>query len=239
MIKSGEEIAPGRAKAAVDPEVYPVDVVDVEPESSDEVSKRFEEAKAAAAKGRLEEALDLYRDVVASDARHIRARNNLAIVLDQMGNQDAALECLNGALELDPKNAEVMTNIGAVLAACGRFDEAEIELRKAAKLDPGGTEVRANLAFVYFRRGLYAEAEEELRKVCRDDPSHVTAHLYRGEALNRLGRIDDGIKVLNRAAVLRPGRPRTYYLLGMLYDKKGQPAEAVRMYRKATELERG
>ena len=61
------------------------------PDPVDEVEQRFEAAKAASAQGRFEEALSLYRDVIAMDAGHIRARNNMAIVLDHIGDYDAAL----------------------------------------------------------------------------------------------------------------------------------------------------
>ena len=186
--------------------------------------------------GRLEEALDSYRRLVAMDPAHIRARNNLGVLLDQMGSHDVALEHFQAAVEIDPENAEVLTNFGASLAAQGRYDEAESQLRKAARLDPAGIDVRANLGILYFRRGLYAQSDHELRWVCDRDPDHILAHFYRGEALNRLGRVDDALEMLERASHLQPDRARVYYLLGILYDKKNLKHEAGLMYRKAREL---
>ena len=196
----------------------------------------FERAKGASRSGRLEEATRLYRQVVALDPTNVRARNNLAVLLDQTGEHAVALEHFQAAMELQPENSEIMANLGAALASQGRYEEAEAQLRKAARLDPGGLDVRVNLGILYFRRGLYAQADHELRWVCENDPDHALAHIYRGEALNRLGRVDEALAVLEHASHLQPDRARIYYLLGILYDKKNLKGEAALMYRKAREL---
>ena len=186
--------------------------------------------------GRLEEAIGLYRRVIAMDPAHLRARNNLGVLLDQTGDHDVALEHFQAAVELQPESAEVLTNLGAALASQGRYDEAEIELRKAARLDPGGIDVRANLGILYFRRGLYSQSDQELRWVCDNDPDHTLAHFYRGEALNRLGRSTRLWRCWSVRHIFSPIGARIYYLMGILYDKKNLSREAGVMYRKAKEL---
>lgn len=196
----------------------------------------FEAAKAAWRAGRVDEAVQRYRELVATDPGHVRARNNLGVLLDREGSHEAALEHFQAALEVEPENVEVLTNHGAALAALGLYDDAEAHLRRAMRIEPGRLDVRANLGILYFRRGLYAQAEAELGWVCEQDPEHATAHFYRGEALNRLGRVDDALETLERASQLQPDSPRVYYLLGILYDKKHLRDEAGLMYRKAREL---
>lgn len=203
---------------------------------STELDSMFEEAKAASTAGRFEEAVGVYRRIVSADPGHVRARNNLGVLLDQMGSHKAALEHFQAAVDMEPENPELLTNFGAALAAQGHYEEAEAQLRKAVRMDPGGVDVRANLGILYFRRGLYAQSDHELRWVCDQDPDHALAHFYRGEALNRLGRVDDALETLERAAHLQPEKARIYYLLGILYDKKNLPQEAGMMYRKARKL---
>jgi Flp pilus assembly protein TadD len=41
--------------------------------------------------------------------------------------------------------------------------------------------------------------------------------------------------MLERAAQLQPGHARTYYVMGIVFDKKGRPQDAESMYRKARE----
>ena len=70
----------------------------------------------------------------------------------------------------------------------------------------------------------------------RQDPENAAAHFYRGEALNRLGHVDEALEALERASRLQPRNARIYYLMGILYDRKHLPAEAGAMYRRAREL---
>ena len=77
-----------------------------------------------------------------------------------------------------------------------------------------------------------------MRWVCEHDAENGAAFFYRGEALNRLGRTEEAMPVLERATVLQPSNARAFYLLGILYDRKHLPEEAALMYRKARELQR-
>lgn len=193
-------------------------------------------AKERAREGRRAEAEELYRELLQENPDSVRARNNLGILLDENGDHQGAVAELSIARQLNPRNGEVLGNLGAALGAMGRYVEAEEALRAAHRLDPSNHEIRANLGILYFRKGLYQQAETELAAVCVRDPDHGTALFYRGEALNRLGRVDEAIEVLSRAVELAPGNPRAYHTLGVLFDKKGLPERAAPMYRKAREL---
>jgi len=202
-----------------------------------EVERLFRQARTLEGQGDLRGALALYRQVVALAPAHLRARNNLGVAHDRLGAHESALEHFRAALEVDPENPEVLSNLGAALGALGRFDQAERELRRAMRIDPSRTDIRANLGILYFRRGLYQQADNELRWVCEQDPEHGPAHLYRGEALNRLGRIDEALDTLETASRLQPHNPRIYYVMGILYDRKHLPTEAAAMYRRSREVE--
>lgn len=193
-------------------------------------------AKERAREGRRAEAEELYRELLQENPDSVRARNNLGILLDENGDHQGAVAELSIARQLNPRNGEVLGNLGAALGAMGRYVEAEEALRAAHRLDPSNHEIRANLGILYFRKGLYQQAEAELAAVCARDPDHGTALFYRGEALNRLGRVEEAIEVLSRAVELAPGNPRAYHTLGVLFDKKGLPERAGPMYRKSREL---
>ena len=74
--------------------------------------------------------------------------------------------------------------------------------------------------------------------MCSNQPDNGLAFDYRGEALNRLGRVEEAIETLERALELTPGNGRAYYTLGILFDKKSLPEKAAVMYRKSRELSR-
>jgi tetratricopeptide (TPR) repeat protein len=160
------------------------------------------------------------------------------VSFDEPLNLDLELERLEAARALSPDSVGVLVNLGWTLGLLGRFDEAERELRKAQKLAPDDLAVRAGIGLLCFRRGLYQQADVELRWVCEQDPEHGPAHFYRGEALNRLGRVDQALEMLERAARIQPTNHRAFYTMGILFDRKNLREEAAAMYRKARELQR-
>jgi Flp pilus assembly protein TadD len=193
-------------------------------------------AKARVKEGRLEEAEELYRELVEDQPKNVRALNNLGVLLDEMGDAEGAVAQLRAAKEIEPRNQEVLGNLGAALGALGRYAEAEEELRVAYRADPSNLQIRANLGILLFRRGLYEQAVHELESVCSAQPDHRHAFFYKGEALNRLGKVDEAIEALERVTELVPENPKAYYTLGVLFDKKNLPERAAAMYRKARDL---
>jgi tetratricopeptide (TPR) repeat protein len=211
--------------------------VDEEPGQDLEASaERLGRARELVREGKIEEAMELYREIVSDHPQSLKARNNLGVLYDELGQHERALEQFEMARALVPENVEVLSNLGAALLGLSRYEEAERELRRAQKIDPENVEVRSNLGILYHRRGLYAQAETELRWVCERDHDHGPAHFYRGEALNRLGRVDQALEVLERAMRLQPANAKIYHTMGILYDKKRMPTEAAQMYRKMREL---
>lgn len=157
--------------------------------------------------------------------------------LEERGAYELSLERLVTLQDDQPDSAVVLTRMGSVLGSLGRFGEAEAALERANRMSPDDVDVRAGMGIVEFKRGLYDQAEATLRWVCGRQADHGPAHLYRGEALNLLGRIDEALASLERASELDPDNARIYQALGVIYDKRREPDEAARMYKRARELE--
>ena len=196
-------------------------------------------AKELVRDGRIDEAIALYREILAQNPSNLKARNNLGVLYDELGSLDLALEQFEAAELIEPENVELLNNYGSVLGAMGRYDDAADLLRCAQRLEADNILVRASLGILHFRRGVYAVAEADLAWVCDRDESNGPAFYYRGEALNRLGRYDEAMQVLERAIVLQPHNAKAFYTLGHLYDRKHMGQDAAIMYRRARELSRG
>ncbi|MEX0856412.1 MAG: tetratricopeptide repeat protein [Gemmatimonadota bacterium] len=183
-----------------------------EAEGADDAESFLRIAARAAAAGETDRAVAAYRRALHLDPENVKARNNLGILLDAAGDHEAAFGQFEVAAELSPDNPEVLTNMSAALAGLGKYAAAEQRLRQVLRLEPARIDAQVNLGILFFRRGLYAQAEVELQRVCQQDSGHATAHFYRGEALNRLGRVDEALTVLERARELKPDSARIYYL---------------------------
>jgi len=198
----------------------------------------FDQAVDAEKSGIADKSIHLYRAILRYEPSHVRARSRLGNLLDRAGEHATALEHFRAALEVEPQNPAVLANLGAALGNLGRYGEAEAHLLRAMELDPESTEAALQLGILHFRRGLYTRAEIELARVIRRDADLAPAHLFRGKALNRLGRLDEALTALGIAARLLPDDPGTFHLMGILYDKKNLPREAQVMYRRSQLLSR-
>jgi tetratricopeptide (TPR) repeat protein len=230
------------AESGNTPQEKPTNAVDAEKtgeldgeQTEPAAEELYQRAKQLSDAGSLHDAARVYGDLLAIDPKHLRARNNLGVLFDQLGNYEAALAEYLAAEELDPDDVRLQCNIAAVQASLGRYRDAEERLGQALHTDPQNADAHENLGLVYFKKGLYAEAAAELRRAAELDPSRSNAYLYLGEALNHMDEIEAAMEALERSAELRPS-PRAFYTMGILYDRKKQPDLAEVMYRKAKEL---
>ena len=206
---------------------------DVQPDG-----KRLARAFRKFREGRGREAADLYHDIVKPRETPLMAKINSGLRHDEHGRHELAIDEFLAAEALDPENVENLAHLATAYGALSRFGEADVVIDRAVRLDPMNVQVRVGEAILAFRKGLYAAAEVQLEGICKRNPSHGPAHFYRGEALNRLGRVDEALQTMERAIELQPRNWRAYHTLGILFDRKDERERASEMYRQARELNR-
>ena len=188
--------------------------------------------------GRGREAANLYLDIVKPRQTPVMAHIARGLGYDELGRHELAIEEFLAAHQLDPTNVEALSYLAATYGALGRFTKADRAIDRAIRIDPGNVQARVGKAILSYRKGLYTEAEVQLKEICDRNPSHGSAHFYRGEALNRLGRVDEALQAMGRTIQLQPRNWRAYHTLGKLFDRKKDPERASEMYRQARELNR-
>ena len=119
--------------------------------------------------GRLAEAHDLYRTVLAARPDHREALKACALVAFRRDAVDEAAALLHRAVTLDNGDAGTYNDLGNVLYARGRLDEAVDAYGQAAAL-------RADILDASFEVG---------------KPRHVHAHLDRGDPRAGVAACDD------------------------------------------------
>ncbi len=235
-------IAADRAAAVADTAVAeaPEALAEPEPEPPprDPVEERFEEARAAADAGRRGDAIQAYRQILAQRPLHVRARNNLALLLETEGNTEAALAEYDRALDLEPDNPILLVNRGSLLGQMGRYAAAERDLKRVLRVEPSHVDGLFALGVVLTKKALWSEAVAPLRHVVELEPLRGPAHFYLGEALNHVDDLPGALAAYQRAAELMPEHPRALYGLGIVFDRMGRPDDAARMYRKSRDVAR-
>jgi TolB-like protein/DNA-binding winged helix-turn-helix (wHTH) protein/tetratricopeptide (TPR) repeat protein len=115
----------------------------------------------AIAEGRIQDAVDLQRRMVARDPLSATERGNLGSLLMVSGDLDEARDALERALELSPAGVNTKYNIAYVLLLQRRTDEA---LKVILQL-PAGNRRDLCLAIVHFVRGDVAESDAMLARL--------------------------------------------------------------------------
>jgi len=93
------------------------------------------------ANGRLEEAEQLYRKVLAADARHAEANHNLGVLLLQLNRMQEALQHLKSALEAAPRDAQLWVSYVDALIHAGRYQDARTVLESGRRRGLAGAAV--------------------------------------------------------------------------------------------------
>ena len=88
------------------------------------------------ARGRGQEAIWKYEDIVAANPDDFESWNNLGNARHEMGNFDGAMGALERAREINGNSSLVHTNIGRLLMSMDRHQEACLMLEKSALLSP-------------------------------------------------------------------------------------------------------
>lgn len=208
------------------------------PAGDDRIASLYATAREQSEASDIGAAIATYRQLLAREPTHVRARNNLALLLERRGDVDAALAELQRALEQDPDNVSVLCNRAAILSGRMRYEEAQIDLQRALRLDDDNAEVLTNLGILLCRRGRWREATEPLQRAAHLDHERAPAHYYLGEAYNHIDELPAALQAYETAASLSPSNWRAFKGIGIVLDRMGRPDEAAVAYARAREAQR-
>jgi tetratricopeptide (TPR) repeat protein len=237
MNKHGVEPEAAVEAAPVSTPVEPPPAVEIQAAEASPEEHLYQAARHAAEERDTLRAVQLYRHLLTRDPANLRARNNLALVLDDQGEHDEALEHLDRCRRQEPQNLEVLINRSAVLGALGRYAEAEHDLQAVLSREPTNAEALFNLGVVTSRRGRWREGVAYLHRAIEIDGSRAAAHFYLGEALNHVDDLPGALQAYQRSVELKPGNPKALYGMGIVLDRMNRPEDAAPLYRRSRELQ--
>ncbi len=154
--------------------------------------------------GRLKEAEQGYRKVLAAEPGLFEAHVNLGVVLQGQGRLADAAESFRSAAVLDPDYAEVHYALGTVLEELNEGDEAVACFRRAVEINPDYVEALNGLAIGLQKQGKPADAIETFERALEIDPGFAEAHNNLGNLHHKEGRPDDAVAAFRRAIDINP-----------------------------------
>ncbi len=187
---------------------------------------RFDRAVRAARSGRNDEAIALYRELLAEDGSDPEVHFNLARSLIETRDQTGAEEHLRHAIEANPAHGAAHFNLALLLGRTGRTAEGAVHLERAAEIDPENLQWRMMRAQARADAGNASGARSELEEIVRLDPGAIEAHRLLAAMLLEAGEPARAADHLEALAALTPDDLRVHFNLGLTRFGTGQFATA-------------
>ncbi len=181
------------------------------------------EAKSAAAQGRTDAAVTLYKEALALDPTDLMTAMGLAQLYQQQGHFVRMLELMQGMLVYDSLGHLLNLNLGTFCrnapAPWTDLAKAEFHLRRALRTDPYDVLNMAELAAVLSARDQPGEAITLCERVLAQQPGHFNCNAFLGRTWHQRGQPVQAQAYFERALRERPGDPMILAgLAGVLVD---------------------
>jgi len=163
--------------------------------------------------GRLAEAEQALRALIAKPPRDAAALGFLAMVLDNQGRYPEAERYYKEALALTPGSISLLNNLGNHYASAGDLDRARQQFKRVIALDAAHHNANLQLARIAVERKQGREALEYLAHV-PEQSTGVT--LLRAEALHWAGRSRDADAAIEALAKAISGDAPALFALGLV-----------------------
>jgi len=168
------------------------------------IKELYGQASAAHRAGRLAQAEDLYRRILAADPASFAAQHMLGVLAAQTGRNDEALALIAAALEISPDDAGALVNYANVLSLKGRFTEAVAAYDRVLAMRPDADVLRGR-GHALQGQGLLSQALASYAQALALNPSDVQALYKQGVVLGELGRTGEALAAYDQVLTLQPG----------------------------------
>ncbi len=184
--------------------------------------------------GRLQEAEQIYRQILSQDQNCAPALHLLGVIALQVGKFDMSAQLIARAIQLG-LGGEAHNNLGEALRLMGRHNEAAAAYQIAIQQNPNNAEALSNLGLVLNTVGKYSEALPILEKAVALKPDLANARANYGIALDNADRLDDAIEQWEIAVRLDPNHAIALNNLGVGLQRRKRFERSVATLRKLVE----
>lgn len=197
------------------------------------IDTQLQQAAQAQRRREYEQAYDLYRSVLDSEPRNLRALLGLAQVVTHWGMHDIAVESLNTALQLNANHVAVNQTLAQVYARMRCYGQAIRHYRKVIALQPDNAWAHGELARLYCQSGSLDHARKHYRHafaLSPQEPAYIHGLLQSGERVITPDMIATIERILSDDALDLDKRSRFHFALGEIHDRDARFNEAFANY---------
>ena len=139
-------------------------------------STKEQQAVALINQGKLQEAEEIYKDLIATGTKNHIVYGNLAAICEMQGRFDELIDLLKKALELKPNYPDAHYNLGNALQEQGDLTAAIASYNSALKLKPNYPDAHYNLGNALQEQGDLTAAIASYNSALKLKPNYPDAH---------------------------------------------------------------
>lgn len=211
----------------------------VMPGASADLQQMFSDAVRHHQAGRLTEAEQLYRRILAFDSRHTDSLHLLGVIAHRKGRHAAAIKTILKGIAINPGEASYHSSLGDALRALGRLDDAVACYGQAVALKSDFAEAHHNLGLALRGLGRLDEAIDCYGRALDLRPDMPEIHHNLGLAFRAQGRRNEAVACFRRVLDVKPDSSEAHYNLGNSLADLGRQDTAVLCYGRAIVLTPG
>jgi protein O-GlcNAc transferase len=184
------------------------------------------EGEALFSSGHINDAMNIFQNVLESDPNNTTALNNLGVISCQTGHYARAEDYLNKAISLKPDMPAYHCNLGNVFKAKGEREKAVIQYERAIRLKPDFAQAHNNIGTVLKDLKKYPEAIASLNKAVAIQADYAEAFYNLGNVFMDTENHPEAIESYNKAISLNPNYVQAYNNLGNIFMAMGNLEQA-------------
>jgi protein O-mannosyl-transferase len=180
-------------------------------------------------RGRLDEAMECYRQALKINPTDAHALNNLGAALGAKGSSED-INWYRKALEADPGFPEALYNLGTAKAGQKHYAEALGLFEAVLRIQPDHFEARNNLGNTLANLGRPEEAIAQYRLALQLQVDAARIHRNLAALLVRQGKLDEAVWHYRQAVTQIPKDAEARYQLGIALALQEKWGEAIKEY---------
>jgi tetratricopeptide (TPR) repeat protein len=186
--------------------------------------------------GRLQEAIQAYRQIITLDPASVQARTYCGAALLDLQRTNEAVQQLQTAIMLDPKNVDALCYLGNAQQDTGRLSAAEKSYRQALAIRPDFARAHNNFGILLKNLGRKSDAAASFRRAVKYEPRYAQAYNNLSDVLLDLDEADDAVAAAQQAIEIEPRYPEACNSLGSALSKAGRIDDAIAAFQRALGL---
>jgi len=187
----------------------------------------FDDAWAYHQTGRLDEAAEVYAELLRAQPDCAEVLHLLGNIEYRKGNPGRAIDLIEKAIECDSGSAVYRISLGHVHRRSGNLQAAGNCYRAALEGAPASMLAATSLAKVLTGQARLEEAAELLQRVLALDSRYLPALNELGDLCMQLERYAEAAQLYQRSLAIEPQDARIHFCLGVASNQLGDETAAV------------